>query len=114
MPSTAQQHAEWLGLLRPEGPFLALPVLTAALPQGLDDVPGETRTRLRQAWTEVSEAPDLLGPAWQELIISELLRYPTSLVRDGAALASEFRGFRPDAVAAGPDGSLRLHVYRRG
>ncbi len=114
VPSTAQQHAEWLGLLRPEGPFLALPVLTAALPQGLDVVPGDTLARIRQAWAEVSQAPDLLGPAWQELIIGELLRYPASVVREGAALATEFRDFRPDAVA-GPDGSVtRLHVYRRG
>lgn len=110
----AAQHAEWLGLLRPEGPFLALPVLTAALPQGLDVVPGEIRARIRQAWAEVSEAPDLLGPVWQELIIGELLRYPASALRDGAALAGEFRGLRPDALAAGPDGSARLHVYRQG
>ncbi|MGB6226786.1 MAG: hypothetical protein WBF76_15815, partial [Pseudonocardiaceae bacterium] len=72
LQSPAEQHAEWLSLLRPEGPFLALPVLTAALPQGLDTVPDATRTRIRQAWAEVSEAPDLLGPAWQELIIGEL------------------------------------------
>ncbi|MGH3769887.1 MAG: DNA methyltransferase [Pseudonocardiaceae bacterium] len=114
MPSTAEQHAEWLGLLRPEGPFLALPVLTAALPQGLDVVPTDTRARIRQAWAEVSQVPDLLGPAWQDLIISELLRYPAAVLRDGAALAGEFRGLRPDAVACAPDSVSRLHIYRRG
>lgn len=77
-------------------------------------MPGDTLARIRQARAEVSQAPDLLGPAWQELIIGELLRYPASVVRDSAALATEFRDFRPDAVA-GPDGSVtRLHVYRRG
>ena len=113
LPTPAEHHAEWLGLLRPEGPFLALPVLTAALPQGLDTVPGETRARIRQAWAEVTEAPDLLGPAWQELIIGELLRYPASALRDGATSVTEFPGFRPDAVACAPDGP-RLHIYRRG
>ncbi|MGH3853186.1 MAG: Eco57I restriction-modification methylase domain-containing protein [Pseudonocardiaceae bacterium] len=118
LPTTGEQHAEWLGLLRPEGPFLALPVLTVVLPQGLDTVPGETRARIRQAWAEVSEAPDLLAPAWQELILGELLRYPASAVRDGVAPAGEFRGFQPDAVVSGPDptggSATRLHVYRRG
>ncbi|MGH4017274.1 MAG: hypothetical protein ACRDSL_25770, partial [Pseudonocardiaceae bacterium] len=118
LPSAAEHHAEWLGLLRPEGPFLALPMLTAALPQGLDTVPAQIRARVRQAWAEVSEAPDLLGPAWQELIIGELLRYPASALRDGAALAAEFPGLRPDAVATGPDpaggSATRLHLYRRG
>ena len=73
LPSPSEHHAEWQGLLRPDGPFLVLPVLTAALPQGLDTVPGETRARIRQAWAEVAEAPDLLGPAWQDLIFGELL-----------------------------------------
>ena len=36
----AQRHAEWVGLLRPDGPFIAVPVLTEAFPQGLDDDPG--------------------------------------------------------------------------
>lgn len=109
LQSPAEQHAEWLGLLRPEGPFLALPVLTTVLPQGLDTVPDTTRARIRQAWAEASEAPDLLGPAWQELIIGELLRYPASALREDAAQ----RGVRPDAVACGPDSVTRLHVYRR-
>ncbi|MGB7797653.1 MAG: DNA methyltransferase [Pseudonocardiaceae bacterium] len=110
LQSPAEQHAEWLSLLRPEGPFLALPVLTAALPQGLDTVPDTTRTRIRQAWAEVSEAPDLLGPAWQELIIGELLRYPAAALHEEAAQ----RGVRPDAVICGPNAVTRLHVYRRG
>jgi hypothetical protein len=110
LQSPAEQHAEWLSLLRPEGPFLALPVLTAALPQGLDTVPDTTRTRIRQAWAEVAEAPDLLGPAWQELITGELLRYPASALREEAPQ----RGVRPDAVVYGPDSVIRLHVYRRG
>lgn len=109
-PNTAEQHSEWLGLLRPEGPFLALPVLSQVLPQGLDTVPDDVRVRVRQAWAEVSEAPDLLGHSWQELIIGELLRYPKSALREPI----EFRHFRPDVVVDGPDRTTRMHIYRRG
>ncbi|RZS32203.1 hypothetical protein EV193_11344 [Herbihabitans rhizosphaerae] len=115
-PTVAEQHAEWLGLLRPEGPFLALPILTDAFPQGLDTVPDETRSRVRQAWTEVSADPGPLGPAWQDLILSEVLRFPPSALRTGASLAAEFPGLRPDAVVDGPSDApqpTRLHVYQR-
>ena len=37
-----QRHAEWVGLLRPDGPFIAVPVLTEAFPQYLDTVPDGT------------------------------------------------------------------------
>jgi hypothetical protein len=117
-PTTAEQHAEWLGLLRPDGPFLTVPVLAAALPQGIDTVPGEIRDRLRQGWAEVQEAPDLLGPAWCDLILTELLRYPASARSDGAALPVEpAGGLRPDLVWSGPEPgggqAPSLHVYRR-
>lgn len=113
LPTTAEQHAEWLSLLRPEGPFLALPVLTQVLPQGLDTVPKQTRDRLRRAWTEVSAAPDLLGPGWQDLIVTELLGYPTSALRDGVTFNGQFRDLRPDHVVEARSASV-LHVYRRG
>jgi hypothetical protein len=117
-PSIADQHAEWLTLLRPDGPFLALPVLTEAFPQGLEAVPDDPRRRLRQAWTEVSEAPDLLGPAWQDLVLTELLRYPASMLSDGGTLAGEVSGPCPDTVLSGPNPNggtaSRLHIYRRG
>jgi len=51
---------------------------TAALPQRLATVSVGIRARIRQGWAEVTEAPDLLGPARQDLIIGELLRYPAS------------------------------------
>ncbi|GIF44257.1 hypothetical protein [Actinoplanes xinjiangensis] len=80
-PSAAEQHAEWLGLLRPEGPFLTLPALTEALPHGLDTVPDTVRDRIRRAWAELQDAPDLLGPGWFELVLGELLRFPSSADR---------------------------------
>ena len=44
--STAQHHAEWLSLLEISGPFLSMPVLLRAFPQGLDArAPGEAADR---------------------------------------------------------------------
>ncbi|MFV2017870.1 hypothetical protein [Micromonospora sp. LOL_023] len=117
-----EQHAEWLGLLGPDGPFLTVPVLTAALPDGLDTVPDEVRQRIRQGWGEILDAPpDLLAPAWVELILTELLRYPASARGDGTALPSEIlagadrRRRRPDWIMYGPEPgggrAARLHVY---
>ncbi|MER6758066.1 DNA methyltransferase [Micromonospora echinofusca] len=111
-----EQHAEWLGLLRPEGPFLTVPVLVEALPHGLDTVPDDARNRIRRGWAEVQEAPDLLGPAWVELILGELLGYPASTRTDDALGVASSGGFRPDAVLSGPQPgggrAARLHVHR--
>ncbi|MFE9918543.1 Eco57I restriction-modification methylase domain-containing protein [Micromonospora sp. NPDC005553] len=114
--SIAEQHAEWLGLLRPEGPFLTVPVLVEVLPHGLDTVPDDIRDRIRRGWAEVQAAPDLLGPAWVELVLGELLGYPASARADGAHGAIGVDGYRPDAVLSGPrpggGSAARLHVHR--
>ncbi|MFJ9886312.1 Eco57I restriction-modification methylase domain-containing protein [Streptomyces sp. NPDC091287] len=103
IPTPAEQHAEWLRLLRPDGPFIALPVLTEAFPQGLDTVPTETRQRLRQAWEEVQEDPALLRHGWERLILDELLGWTPGL-REGAAVPESVRAGAntPDAVLVGP------------
>ena len=44
--SVAYLHTEWLSLLEISGPFLSLPVLLRALPQGLDARdPDDARTQ---------------------------------------------------------------------
>jgi hypothetical protein len=118
--SIAQQHAEWAGLLRPDGPFIAIPVLAEALPQGLDTVPAGTLDKLRLAWAEVREAPDLLTPAWCDLVLTDLLGYTGQVLAEGPGLPADLRtgpGLHPDAVAYGPDGAggraERLLIYRR-
>lgn len=115
--TVAEQHAEWLGLLRPDGPFLALPVLAEVLPQGLDTVPDQVRDRVRQAWGEVQEAPDLLLSAWNELILTELLRLPARELVAGGTVDSFSGRLRPDLVAygPGPDGrAMRMFLYQHG
>ena len=119
----AQRHAEWVNLLRPDGPFIAIPVLSSAFPQGLDMIPGDVLDKVRQAWAEVQAAPDLLTPAWCDLVLREVLRYTVAVLAEGGALPADLRtgppaaALRPDAVAYGPDGrggrAERLLVYRR-
>jgi hypothetical protein len=117
--TAAEQHAEWLGLLGAEGPFLTVPVLTEVFRDGLATVPAEVRDRVRRAWAETQEAPDLLGPAWFELVLGELLRVPASVRTDGTGLPADVlaAGFRPDVVISGPQPgggrAARLYVYRQ-
>jgi hypothetical protein len=121
--SVAQRHAEWVGLIRPDGPFIAVPVFTEAFPQGLDTVPDDTLDKLGLAWAEVREAPDLLTPAWEEFVLEELLGYTPQILTEGGALPTDLRSglpsggrLRPDAIAFGPDGqggrAERLLIYR--
>ena len=105
----AEQHAEWVGLLRPDGPFIAIPVLTEAFPQGLDTVPDDTLDKLRQAWAEVQEAPDLLTPAWYDLVLTELLGYTPASARRGRRAARR-PAHRPGGRAPGRG---RLRPRRR-
>lgn len=103
-PKPAQQHEDWLRLLRPDGPFVSLPVLFGAFPQGLDTIPADTWTRLRQAWAEVQEDPALLRPAWDKLVLDELLGWRSPGLRDGAQIPESLRAGAntPDAVLLGP------------
>ena len=121
--SVAQRHAEWAALLRADGPFIAIPVLTEAFPQGLDTVPADILDKLRLAWAEVREAPDLLTPAWDDLVLGDLLGYTPQVLAEGGALPADLRTgppaggrLRPDAIAYGPDGqggrAERLLIYR--
>ncbi|GAA1882129.1 Eco57I restriction-modification methylase domain-containing protein [Streptantibioticus ferralitis] len=116
IPTPAEQHEEWLRLLRPDGPFVALPLLTEVFPQGLDTVPDQTRSRVRQAWAEVQEDPALLAHSWERLVLGELLGWTPGL-REGAALPVSLRGAAdtPDAVLIGPsqDGPVTRVLYFR-
>lgn len=104
VPTPAEQHEDWLRLLRPDGPFVSLPVLVGAFPQGLDTIPPETWARLRQAWAEVQEDPALLRPAWEKFVLTELLGWRAPGLREGAGIPESLRAGAntPDAVVLGP------------
>jgi len=76
------QHTEWLSLVEMFGPFLTVPVLEAAFPQGLDAVRTPHRQRLRRAYDEWTEAVDEKDPElnalhreWVRLVLTEILEY---------------------------------------
>jgi len=57
-------HHEWLALVEISGPFLAVPVLKEAFPQGLEELDGGKRKRLRQAYDE-----------WRDALATDDLRF---------------------------------------
>ncbi|MEU9861462.1 DNA methyltransferase [Streptomyces sp. NPDC047971] len=119
-----EQHAEWLNLLRPDGPFLTAKILADAFPQGLDVVDTPLRGRLRQAWAELQAEPATLCSAWQHLVLEELLGYQGQALRQGSMLPRELTDLpctAPDALLMGPPdptsglpgAAERALIYRR-
>ena len=84
--SADQLHNEWLSLIEISGPFLAVPVLKEVFPQGLEELDGIKRKRLRQAyeeWREAWEADDPQFPDLHRAWIEEVLARGLELDEDG-------------------------------
>jgi hypothetical protein len=84
--STISVHDDWLSLIEISGPFLAVHVLKEAFPQGLEELDGITRKRLRQAYEEWREALELEDVQFAELHaawIDEVLSRGLELDEDG-------------------------------
>src|SRR5688500_3022830 len=75
-------HAEWLSLVETSGPFLSVPALKRALPDGLE-APPAAQQDLRVAYTEWHEDPGL-QQRWVRWVLDELLG-----LRDAVADATE-------------------------
>ena len=79
-------HHDWLALIEISGPFLAVPVLKEAFPQGLEELDGIKRKRLRQAYEEWREAMETDDQQFAELHaawIDEVLSRGLELDEDG-------------------------------
>jgi len=90
--SIARHHAEWLSLVEVSGPFLSLPVLVDAFPQGLEaHDPNHTAT-LRSAareWEQdgAGSRPDpAIHGAWIRFVLGQTLGFPAELMAEGQAL----------------------------
>ena len=84
--STPSVHDDWLSLIEISGPFLAVPVLKEAFPQGLEELDATKRKRLRQAYEEWREALELEDAQFAELHgawIDEVLSRGLELDEDG-------------------------------
>jgi hypothetical protein len=109
-----RHHSEWLNLLAEvSGPFLSLPVLQEALPQGLEDVDAELRARVRAACDEW-EADGSLLHQWVRFVLGDVLGLPAEVLRDGPALppglsvavAEHDETLRPDVAVVAPGGGV--------
>jgi hypothetical protein len=79
-------HHDWLALIEISGPFLAVPVLKEVFPQGLEELDGIKRKRLRQAYEEWRDALETDDPQFNELHaawIDEVLARGLELDEDG-------------------------------
>lgn len=105
------QHTEWLGLLDPDGPFLAADVLTETFSEGLPTVDTDLRRRLREGWREVeADGTGMLVPGWIDLVLDELLGWEAKYrVRPD----TEGGGAVPEFALTGPPGRAeRVHFHR--
>src|SRR5690606_10628657 len=86
MLTPRHQHHDWLSLIEISGPFLAVPVLKEAFPQGLEELDATKRKHLRQAYEEWREALELEDAQFAELHtawIDEVLSRGLELNEDG-------------------------------
>jgi len=129
-----RHHAEWLSLLEISGPFLSMPVLMAAFPQGLDaDDPahaGELRAAYEE-WAETVGSDDLSRPArqgttqvvttgqaihtaWIRYVLRQTLEFPDELLAERHGIPEHFKAalpehgetLRPDLMLISPDTRL--------
>lgn len=101
--SIARHHAEWLSLVPISGPFLSLPVLMDAFPQGLDAHDAEHARLLRLAYDEWDEAtgarikgrgartsahhdPRTIHHDFIRFVLTKTLEYDESLLAEGQAI----------------------------
>ena len=114
--SIARHHAEWLSLLEISGPFLSMPVLLRAFPQGLDADDPAHAGELRAAYEEWADNQGGLSPdpaihtAWIRYVLRQTLGLPDELLaeRQGipeglkATLPEHGETLRPDLMLLAP------------
>lgn len=113
--SVSRHHADWLSLLESSGPFLSLPVLLRAFPQGLDPRDPEQAKQLRLAYEEWQENPTLTAKqrTWVMHVLTQVLLHPKELLAEGqtlppgltATMAEYGEILRPELALIGPTGS---------
>jgi len=117
--SIARHHSEWLSLVEASGPFLSLPVLMQAFPQGLDAHDPEHLRNVRIAheqWEDNGQErrPDpAIHRAWVEFVLLETLRFPEEVLLQGQQMPADLNAtaaehgetLRPDWVVVNPVGT---------
>jgi hypothetical protein len=130
--SIARHHAEWLSLVESSGPFLSMPVLLRAFPQGLDAHDPDHMRELRLAheeWEDSQEGarPDpAIHTAWIRFVLIRTLEFPEDLLAESQAIPPALRvpvsehaeTLTPDVLVRNPQGrpdagapGLLIQVY---
>ncbi len=127
--STARHHAEWLSLLEISGPFLSMPVLLRAFPQGLEAHDPDVLHELRTAYEEWLDNAQGLRPdpavhtAWVRHVLTRTLELPKANILQGQAIPPTLtvqvpehgETLRPDIVIANPGADhtprLLMQIY---
>ena len=113
--SITRHHNDWLRLVPNSGPFLSLPVLATAFPQGLNAHDPEHARRLRQAFGEwdddqLGQRPDpVVHRAWVRFVLGETLGFD-ELLAEGQAIPQSLKSeeaqygetLRPDWIVTDP------------
>jgi hypothetical protein len=109
--STSRHHAEWLSLVPVSGPFLSLPVLIKAFPQGLDAHDSEHAASLRMAfedWDDATNAekrakgrgpgpdPNAAQNAWIQFVLTQTLDFDQKLLLEGPAIPQTLQAEMPE------------------
>lgn len=113
--STARHHADWLSLVEVSGPFVSLPVLQKAFPQGLPARDPAQAKALRAAYEAWQDHPSASGQqhAWVLYVLNALLGHPESQIAQGQTLPAALQApipeqgetLRPDLALIGPSGT---------
>src|SRR5512146_2724089 len=110
--SIARHHAEWLSLLEISGPFLSMPVLLRAFPQGLAAHDPDGLRELRAAYEEWLDNQQGLRPdpavhtAWVRFVLTHTLELNERNIAEGQAIPTSLavnvpeygETLRPDLV----------------
>ena len=94
---------DWLNLIEVSGPFLAVPVLDEAFPQGLDALDGHRSKRVRRAYDEWRDAVDVDAPdvddvhrVWIDEVLSTVLDMDAETIRRGDDVPEAVRVALPE------------------
>lgn len=124
-PAIGRHHAEWLSLVETSGPFLSVPVLARALPQGLEPPDPDVTTRLRAAREQLADDP-ALHRSWCEFVLREVLELDgTTATGSQIPAGLEYRArehggtVRPDLVVldhggGAPQPLLHVTIHAEG
>ncbi len=112
----ARHHADWIRLVEVSGPFLSVPALARAFPQGLprEEATSDLRKRFRlelDGWEDGSGDPRV-HQAFVRFMLREVLAWPAEDLKEGQGLppglahpvAEHGETLRPDLALVNPAG----------